>query len=314
MKPIKRKLAAILAADAVGYSRMMGEDEEGTMRLLAAHRAVIDGVIEFHDGRILGTAGDSVLAEFASPVEALRCAVEIQAALHTRNDSLPESSRLQFRIGINLGDVMEKDDDLLGDGVNVAARLESIAEPGGICVSSSVYDQVAGKLDLGFVELGEQTLKNIPRPIRVYRVAPRAAGAAKEEPARAPRRALLRWLGAGGAVRVSVGLGIAWLAHMCALAISAAALALASSASERSFAITASDAVCASARAFATRSPRSQAPASDRRSTWARPPRREAMMGAFCCAVGVAIAMRVERAMHRAASIHAAARKAAKSD
>jgi len=257
MKPIKRKLAAILAADAVGYSRMMGEDEEGTMRLLAAHRAVIDGVIEFHDGRILGTAGDSVLAEFASPVEALRCAVEIQAALHTRNDSLPESSRLQFRIGINLGDVMEKDDDLLGDGVNVAARLESIAEPGGICVSSSVYDQVAGKLDLGFVELGEQTLKNIPRPIRVYRVAPRAAGAAKEEPARAPRRALLRWLGAGGAVLVSVGVGIAWLAHMCALAISAAALALASSASERSFAITASDAACASARAFATLSPRS---------------------------------------------------------
>src|SRR5205085_6188877 len=124
----KRKLAAILAADAVGYSRMMGEDEEGTMRVLAAHRTVIDGVIDFHDGRIVGTAGDSVLAEFASPVEAVRCAVEIQAALYTRNDSLPETNKMQFRIGVNLGDVMEKDDDLLGDGVNVAARLEGIAE------------------------------------------------------------------------------------------------------------------------------------------------------------------------------------------
>jgi len=136
--PVKRKLAAILAADAVGYSRHMARDEEETMRILSAHRAVIDGIIDFHSGRIVGTAGDSVLAEFASPVEALRCAVEIQAALKTRNESLPEEKRLAFRIGINLGDVMVKGDDLLGDGVNVAARLEGIAEPGGICISSSV--------------------------------------------------------------------------------------------------------------------------------------------------------------------------------
>ncbi|HUJ88421.1 MAG TPA: adenylate/guanylate cyclase domain-containing protein [Burkholderiales bacterium] len=169
--PVKRKLSAILAADAVGYSRMMGANEETTLKTLSAHRAVIDGIIEFHDGRIVGTAGDSVLAEFGSPVEAVRCAVEIQDALRTRNDSLPEDQRLQFRVGVNLGDVMVKGDDLLGDGVNVAARLESIAEPGGICISASVYDLIRGKLDLGFQDIGEQSLKNIEHPIRVYRVA-----------------------------------------------------------------------------------------------------------------------------------------------
>jgi class 3 adenylate cyclase len=165
---IKRRLTAILAADAVNYSRHMGEDEEGTLRQLAAHRAVIDRIIEAHEGRIVGTAGDSVLAEFASPVEAVRCAVEIQEGVHTRNETLPEAQRLQFRIGVNLGDVMIDGADILGDGVNVAARLEGIADPGGICISSSVYDQIAGKLSLGFVDLGERSLKNIARPIRVY--------------------------------------------------------------------------------------------------------------------------------------------------
>ena len=142
----------------------MSTDEEGTLRILAAHRAVIDGIIEFHEGRIINTAGDSVIAEFGSPVEAVRCAAEIQDALKTRNDSLPEAQRLLFRIGVNRGDVMEKGSDLLGDRVHVAARLESIAEPAGICVSSSVYDQIAGKLDLGFVNIGTQSLKNIQRP------------------------------------------------------------------------------------------------------------------------------------------------------
>ena len=202
--PVKRKLAAILAADAVGYSRLMAQNEEGTMRVLSAHRAVIDGIIEFHNGRIVGTAGDSVLAEFASPVEAMRCAVEIQAALKTRNDSLPEASRLQFRIGLNLGDVMVKGDDLLGDGVNVAARLEGIAEPGGICISSSVYDQIAGKLDLGFVAMGERNLKNIERPIRVYRVSAGASSAPAGVPA--PRR---RWAAYG--IGALVALGAAWM-------------------------------------------------------------------------------------------------------
>jgi len=168
---VKRRLTCILAADAVGYSGQMGVDEEGTARVLAAHRAVIDGIIAFHSGRILSTAGDSVLAEFPSVVEAVRCAVEIQDALKTRNDALPEQRRMLFRIGVNLGDVMVKNDDLLGDGVNVAARLESIAEPGGICISSSVYDQITGKLDLGFLDIGDQSLKNISRPIRVYRVS-----------------------------------------------------------------------------------------------------------------------------------------------
>jgi class 3 adenylate cyclase len=156
--------------DAVGYSRMMSDDEEGTLRTLAGHRQVIDEIIQSREGRIFNTGGDSVLAEFESPVEAVRCAVEIQAALKTRNTNLQKSKRMLFRIGINLGDVTVKDGDLLGDGVNVAARLESSAEPGGICVSSSVYEQTLGKLTLGFADLGELALKNITRPVHAYTV------------------------------------------------------------------------------------------------------------------------------------------------
>src|SRR3954471_7102943 len=209
--PVKRRLAAILAADAVGYSRMMGIDEEGTLRVLAAQRAVIDVIIAFHHGRIVGTAGDSVLAEFESAVEAVRCAVEIQDALKTRNDSLSEAERMLFRVGINLGDVIAKDDDILGDGVNIAARLESIAEPGGICVSSSVYEQIAGKLDLGFIDIGAQSLKNIQRPIQVYRIqrgvrvpgAPSMTRAARPH-ARAP------WIAAGAIVSIAAAGILAW--------------------------------------------------------------------------------------------------------
>jgi len=204
--PVKRKLAAILATDAVGYSRMMAADEEGTMKVLSAHRSVIDGIIEFHEGRIINTAGDSVLAEFVSPTQAVRCAVEIQDALKTRNDSLPEAKRMLFRIGVNLGDVMVKGDDLLGDGVNVAARLEGIADPGGICVSSSVYDQIAGKLDLGFVNIGAQNLKNIQRPIQVYRVE---RGGAQVVPA-APRRRTGAWI-AGLTASFLVVTALAWV-------------------------------------------------------------------------------------------------------
>lgn len=209
---VKRRLTCILAADAVGYSRMMGDDEAGTIRVLSAHRAVIDGIIAFHDGRIVGTAGDSVLAEFGSAVEAVRCAVEIQEALKTRNEALPEDHRLQFRIGVNLGDVVVKGEDLLGDGVNVAARLEGIAEPGGVCIASSVYDQITGKLDLGFVDIGEQNLKNISRPIRVYRVAGagipmRPAHVTKAVPGTRPL-----WAGVGVTVGVVTALAIAWQA------------------------------------------------------------------------------------------------------
>jgi class 3 adenylate cyclase len=167
---VKRRLTCILAADAVGYSKQMGQDEEGTIQVLSAHRSIIDGIITFHHGRIVSTAGDSVLAEFSSAVEAVRCAVEIQDALKTRNDALPEVRKMLFRVGVNLGDVVVKNDDLLGDGVNVAARLETMAEPGGICIASSVYEQITGKLDLGFQDIGEQNLKNISRPVRVYRV------------------------------------------------------------------------------------------------------------------------------------------------
>jgi adenylate cyclase len=215
---VKRRLTCILAADAVGYSKQMGQDEEGTIRVLAAHRAVIDGIIVFHQGRIVSTAGDSVLAEFSSAVEAVRCAVEIQEALKTRNDSLEEHRQMHFRVGVNLGDVVVKNEDLLGDGVNVAARLETMAEPGGICISSSVYDQITGKLDLGFQDLGEQSLKNISRPIRVYRVsgagaplrplqpaAPPVPPAASAPPARSP----LPWVTAAAVVAV-IGAAVAW--------------------------------------------------------------------------------------------------------
>ena len=210
---VKRRLTCILATDAVGYSGQMCTDEEGTMRVLSAHRAVIDGIIVFHNGRILSTAGDSVLAEFSSVVEAVRCAVEIQDALKTRNDALPEHRRMLFRIGVNLGDVMVKNDDLLGDGVNVAARLEGIAEPGGICISSSVYDQITGKLDLGFLDIGEQNLKNITRPIRVFRVS--GAGAPSRAtspvpPAPALRKTFPTALVAAGVVAIAAI--VAWQA------------------------------------------------------------------------------------------------------
>mgnify|MGYP000907639562 CR=1 FL=1 len=189
---IKRRLSCILAADAVGYSAHMGRDEVGTVRVLAAHRAVIDGIIAFHEGRIVGTAGDSVLAEFSSVVEAVRCAVEIQEAIKTRNDSLPPAQQMSFRVGINLGDVVVRENDLLGDGINVAARLETLAEPGGICISSGVYDQITGKLDLGFEDIGEQNLKNIMRPIRVYRISgarPAAMSSEFASPAALPSQA-----------------------------------------------------------------------------------------------------------------------------
>jgi class 3 adenylate cyclase len=204
--PVKRRLAAILAADAVGYSRMMGADEEGTLRVLAAHRAVIDGIIAFHHGRTFGTAGDSVVAEFESAVEAVRCAVEIQDALKTRNDALPEDDRMHFRIGVNLGDVMVSGDNLHGDGVNVAARLESIADPGGVTISSSVYDQITGKLNLSFVDVGSRELKNIAKPIHVYTLSGTSPAKSLAAPARAARRSRAGvWIAAGCVAAVAAG-------------------------------------------------------------------------------------------------------------
>jgi class 3 adenylate cyclase len=170
-QPINRKLAAILAADVAGYSKLMHQDEEATLRRLNEYRGVTDSIIASRGGRIANTAGDSILAEFASPVEAVRAALEIQEALNTRNASLPAEQRMELRIGVNLGDVMVKDGDLWGDGVNVAARLQTIAPPGGVCVSSSIHDQIEGKLTLQFRDMGQQSLKNIARPVRAFSVA-----------------------------------------------------------------------------------------------------------------------------------------------
>ena len=167
----ERRLAAILAADVAGYSRLIEADEEGTLGRLRALRAgVIDPKIAEHRGRLVKTTGDGLLVEFVSVVDALRCAGEIQAALAERNGGVPADRRIEFRIGIHQGDVVAEDGDIFGDGVNVAARLEGLAEPGGICVSARVQEDAAGKLDLAFTDMGDQALKNITRPVRAYRV------------------------------------------------------------------------------------------------------------------------------------------------
>jgi adenylate cyclase len=170
---VERRLAAILAADVAGYSRLMGEDEEGTLARLKAHRnELIDPGIAEHKGRIVKTTGDGMLVEFGSVVDAVRCAVVVQQAMAERNAVDPPDRRIEFRVGINLGDVIFDGDDLFGDGVNIAARLEGLAEPGGICISEDAFRQVRGKIEAEFADIGEQNLKNIARPLRVYRVRP----------------------------------------------------------------------------------------------------------------------------------------------
>ena len=164
----KRRLATILAADAVGYSALMVQDEEGTVHTLQSYREVIDNLIIRHAGRIFNTAGDAVLAEFGSVVEAVRCAISIQEELRVRNAELNTEQKLLFRIGINVGDVLVDGENLLGDGVNIAARLEGIAQPGGICISGSTFEQVKNKLSIGFDDLGLQNVKNIPEPIAAF--------------------------------------------------------------------------------------------------------------------------------------------------
>ena len=168
--PVERRLAAILSADVEGYSRLMHGDEEATMAMLSAHRAVIDDLIERHRGRIANTAGDSVLAEFVSILDAVFCAVEIQEALEGANKIQLERREMHFRIGVNVGDVMVKEGDIFGDGVNLAARLEGLVEGGEICVSRSVRDHLRHRGDLLFEDLGEQLVKNIAHPIRAFRL------------------------------------------------------------------------------------------------------------------------------------------------
>ena len=164
-----RRLAAILAADVAGYSRLMGADEEGTLNRLKAHRReLVDPKIREHHGRIVKTTGDGMLVEFASVVDAVRCAVEIQRAMVDRNAEVPEDKRITFRIGVNLGDVIADGGDIYGDGVNIAARLEALAEPGGLCISRTVRDHIGDRLPYAFDDLGEQSVKNIAQPVHAY--------------------------------------------------------------------------------------------------------------------------------------------------
>jgi adenylate cyclase len=209
---VKRKLAAILSADVKGYSRLMGEDEEATVHTLNVYKEVITNLIQQHHGRVVDAPGDNVLAEFASVVDAVRCAVEIQKELKTRNAELPESRRMEFRIGVNLGDVIEDGEQILGDGVNIAARLESLSEAGGICISGTAYDQVENKLSLGYEYLGEQTVKNIAKPVRVYKVLmePEAAGKVIGEKKVKPRQWQMATIGLLVTVIVVVAVIMIW--------------------------------------------------------------------------------------------------------
>jgi len=182
---VKRKLSAILSADVKGYSRLMGEDEVETLKTLSAYFQIMTVLIQKHQGKVLNIAGDNLLADFESVVDAVLCGVEVQKELRAKNVELAEGRRVEFRIGINLGDVIREGENIYGDGVNIAERVQSLADGGGICISGTAYDQVENKLGLGYEYLGEQTVKNIARPVRVYRVAiatPTAHFMASEKP------------------------------------------------------------------------------------------------------------------------------------
>jgi adenylate cyclase len=193
---MKRKIAAIMAADVAGYSRLVAEDEEDTLRRLASYRAVFDDFIARASGRVFNTAGDAILAEFTSTVEAVRCAIDVQESLRTRNLAHPPSRQMHFRIGITVGDIVERDGDLLGDAVNLAARLEGLAEAGGICVSRTVYEQVGNKLSVQFHDNGEKLVKNIPTPVHVFSLAigPDAAKPAPPQPPKPAPAAKPAWI------------------------------------------------------------------------------------------------------------------------
>ncbi|UCD80617.1 MAG: adenylate/guanylate cyclase domain-containing protein, partial [Desulfobacterales bacterium] len=177
-KSPKRKLSGLMSADAVGYSRLMQDDETATIRTLEESKRLMSQLIDQFKGRVVDAPGDNLLAEFGSVVNATECAVRIQKELKAKDSDLPDNRKMQFRIGINLGDVVEEDDRIYGDGVNIAARIEGLADPGGICISRTAYDHVKNKLELGYEYLGEHTVKNIAEPVRVYRILmePEAAG------------------------------------------------------------------------------------------------------------------------------------------
>lgn len=181
---MEQKLSVIMASDVVGYSRLMGIDERGTLSALKKHRhELLDVKIAVHQGRTIKLIGDGMLAEFRTAEDAVLCAVEIQREMRTRNSDIPRDRRIEFRIGINIGDILFEDDDVYGDGVNVAARIENIAKPGGIAVSSSVRDTLGNRLGIGFEDAGEQTLKNIDRPLRIFNILIDGREAAQSEPA-----------------------------------------------------------------------------------------------------------------------------------
>jgi len=207
---VKRKLAAILSADVKGYSRLMGKDEVGTIQTLNTYKELMANLIQHHHGRVVDAPGDNLLAEFASVVDAVECAVDIQKELKTRNTELPENRRMEFRIGVNLGDVIEDGEQILGDGVNIAARLESLAEAGGICISGTAFDQVRNKVDLGYEYLGEQTVKNIALPVRVYKVLMESEAAGKVIGEKRPRQLQRVALGLVVVVIVVVAAVVIW--------------------------------------------------------------------------------------------------------
>ena len=193
---MRRKIAAILVAHIADYGRLVADDEEETLRRLASCRTTIDDFIAIAGGRIFNTAGDAVLAEFPSAVEAVRCAIDIQESLRTRNLAYPASRQMSYRIGIGIGDVVEREGDLLGDGVNIAARLEGLAEVGGICISRAVHEQVTNKLSARFIDIGARKVKNIPAPVHAYIVATWDVGDGAAQAAAAPAsaRTTKRWL------------------------------------------------------------------------------------------------------------------------
>jgi len=207
----KRKLTAILSADAVGYSRLMGEDEEATVRTLTAYREVLSTLIQQHNGKVIDSPGDNLLAEFVSVVDAVQCAVSVQKEIKARNDQLPENRRMQFRIGINLGDVIQEEERIYGDGVNIAARLEGLANTGGICISKTAFDQIESKLPYGYEFLGDQTVKNIAKPVSAYRVLmePRVTVAGEpEKEKRSPVKRMSILIGIAAVVMLAAAVGI----------------------------------------------------------------------------------------------------------
>jgi adenylate cyclase len=212
----KRKLTAILSADVEGYSRLMGDDEEATVRTLTSYREVLTTLIQQHNGKVLDSPGDNLLAEFVSVVDAVQCAVAVQKEIISRNAELPENRRMLFRIGINLGDVIQEKERIYGDGVNIAARLEGLSEPGGICISKTAFDQIESKLPYGYEFLGNQPVKNIAKPVGAYRVLmePRVTVAGEPETEkRSPARRMPIFVGTVAVLLLAVAIGI-WQFYM----------------------------------------------------------------------------------------------------